>query len=61
MNPSVESREIVALYAKREAEAGGVAKADLKAVAEAVADELGVTYQRVRDALLDEWTTGASG
>lgn len=54
-------REIVALYDKLEAEAGGVAKADLKAVARQVAAELGLTYETVRDTLLNEWGAGGSG
>ena len=54
-------REIVALYDKREAEAGGVAKADIKSVLRGVAAELGISYEEARTAVLDEWTTGASG
>jgi hypothetical protein len=54
-------REIVALYNRLEAEAGGVAKADIKAVCRAAAEQLGLTYEDVREALLVEWTTGASG
>ena len=61
MKTPATSREIVALYQKREAEAGGIPVADPKRVAEGVAYELGLPYEAVRDALLNEWTTGASG
>lgn len=59
--PAVSSREIVALYLRREAEAGGIARADLRKVAEGVATDLGLPYADVREALMNEWTTGASG
>jgi hypothetical protein len=53
--------EIVALYLRREAEAGGLAKVDPKKVAEGVAAELGLPYADVREALMNKWTGGASG
>lgn len=58
---SATPREIVALYERREAEAGGYAKADIKAVLRSVAEELGVTYEDARTAMLDEWCAGGSG
>lgn len=55
------SREIVTTYERLEVEAGGIAKADPKAIAEATAAELGVPYEDVREALMAAWTAGGGG
>ncbi|WP_298623888.1 MULTISPECIES: hypothetical protein [Pseudomonadota] len=46
--------EIMETFGRLEREAGGVALADTKAVAQQTADALGITYEAVRAALLDD-------
>ncbi len=45
---------IIEIYERIEAENGGPALANLKACAEQTARELGIDYEDVRDALMDE-------
>lgn len=54
-------REIVAEYARLEAAAGGLAKADPLEIAHRVAAALAIDVADVRAALLNEWATGGSG
>lgn len=57
--PQAAPADIVAEYERREAAAGGLAKADPRALAEDVAAALGLPYATVREALLDHWVQGA--
>jgi glycosyltransferase involved in cell wall biosynthesis len=52
---------IITDYERREAEAGGLAKADPRAIAEAVAQALELPYERVRDVLSAHWTSKGAG
>lgn len=52
-------REIVATFNRLEAEAGGYAKSDAAEVLRRTADELGISYEEAREAMLDEWIGGA--
>lgn len=49
------SAEIVAEFARREAEAGGFAKVDARDIAQAIAHDTRIPYEDVRDALLASW------
>lgn len=53
--------EIVEAFERRERAAGGWHKADQKAVLRETAEELGISYEDAREAMLDEWTRGHSG
>lgn len=59
MTRRVTDQEIMEAFAKAEEAAGGPSVADQKAAMRAVADALGVTYERVRAAVL--WNMGMSG
>lgn len=55
------AREIIAAYEKREREAGGVAQADPRAIAAAIAAENALPYSRVREVLSVHFTMGGAG
>ena len=48
-------------YAQREADAGGLANVEPRAIVEKMANDLGVTYDAVRDPLVTAWCLGFSG
>ena len=50
-----EARAILAAYQRHEAEAGGIAHADIKECVRLAAAECGVSYEDARGALLDAW------
>lgn len=54
MTPA-KAREIVAAYQRHEAEAGGIAHADIKECVRMAAAECGVSYEVAREALIDAW------
>ncbi len=54
MTPA-KAREIVAAYQRHEAEAGGIARADIKECVRLAAAECGVSYGVAREALTDAW------
>lgn len=53
-----DRRTIIDTFARLEAEAGGYAAVggDAKTVAERVAGSLGLTYDAVKEVLIEEWT-----
>lgn len=53
--------QIVIEYEHREQEAGGIAHADPRAIAEAVALEHGLSFERVREALSQHWASRGGG
>ncbi len=50
-----EARAILAAYQRHEAEAGGIARADIKECVRLAAAECGVSYEVAREALIDAW------
>jgi len=52
---SSEARLIIAAYNRHEAEAGGIAHADIKECVRLAAAECGVSYEVAREALTDAW------
>lgn len=54
-------REIIEAYERREAAFGGLSKCDPKQVAQDTANILEVPYERVREVLIQHWTTAGSG
>lgn len=50
-----DRRTLIAEYERREAEAGGLAHADPRAIVEDMAEEAGLTYAEVRDVLSAHW------
>jgi len=50
-----EARAILAAYQRHEAEAGGIAHADIKECVRLAAAECGVSYEVAREALTDAW------
>lgn len=50
-----EARAILAAYQRHEAEAGGIARADIKECVRLAAAECGVSYEVAREALTDAW------
>ena len=56
---TVTDEQIVSAYAESERSRGGPKLADAKECLRATAHKLGVSYERVRDAVLNEW--GANG
>lgn len=48
-------------YDRREAEAGGLAKANPRQIAEDIAVDLGVPVEHVRSALIDHFSTLGAG
>jgi hypothetical protein len=60
----VTDRQTIAdTFDRLEAEAGGITApgADAKIIAERVAAELGVPYEKVRDTMFDIWTGNGAG
>lgn len=51
----IDRSEIIAAYNAREAEADKMLGPDHKAIAERVANELGIPYEDVREVLVDHW------
>ena len=50
-----KARAILAAYQRHEAEAGGIARADIKECVRLAAAECGVSYEVAREALTDAW------
>ncbi len=57
----IDRAEIIRSYERIEAERGGWHKVNAVEVCRAVAEELGLTMEQVRSAMLDEWTFRMSG
>lgn len=53
--------EIIVLYQRKEADAGGLAHADPKAILHQIAAETGVAFEDVRRALIDHWACQGVG
>ncbi len=55
------NREIIDTFNRLEAEAGGYAApgGDAKTIATRVAEMLGLTYEAVKEVLIEEWTRPA--
>lgn len=53
--------EIVALYEAKEADAGGLAHADPKAILHQIAAETDIPFAEVRQALIDHWACQGVG
>lgn len=49
---------IIAEYERREAEAGGLAHADPRQIAVDIAEEIGATYEHVREVLTNHFIAG---
>ena len=49
------ARAVVAAYNRHEAEAGGIARADIKECVRLAVAECGVSYEVAREALTDAW------
>lgn len=54
-----EARAILAAYQRHEAEAGGIARADIRKCIRLAAEECGVSYEAARGVLLDAWAMRA--
>ena len=52
---------IAAEYARREAEAGGLANCDVSAIIDAMASDMGLSRTHIADALRQEWAMGGAG
>lgn len=53
-------KDIVAEFEHREAAEGGIARTDARRIAEAIAKEHGLSYETVREALVNHWVARAN-